>query len=120
MIFFPRGEKSNHTVSTCSHENGRTSLFMHFFIVHTPDSVTFYIPHWSCLCVDRKKRSLENQEKDLTTPCNLIYELLFFIVLFIGRVFCVRLPNVMPKVNFKRPLAELYFYIIVLFVCVYF
>lgn len=91
-----------------------------FLIVHTPDSVTFYIPHWSCLCVDRKKRSLENQEKDLTAPCNLIYELLFFIVLFIGRVFCVRLPNVMPKVNFKRPLAELYFYIIVLFVCVYF
>lgn len=41
----------------------------------------------------------------------------FFIVLFIGRVFCVRLPNVMPKVNFKRPL---YFYIIVLIcVCVF-
>lgn len=72
------------------------------------------------MCVDRKERSLENQENDLTTPCNLIYELLFFIVLFIGRVFRVRLPNVMPKVNFKRPLAELYFYIIVLFVCVYF
>lgn len=72
------------------------------------------------MCVDRNERSLENREKDLTTPCNLIYELLFFIVLFIGRVFFVRLPNVMPKVNFKRPLAELYFYIIVLFVCVYF
>lgn len=33
FIFSKGGEHANHTVSTCSQENGRTSMFMHFFLL---------------------------------------------------------------------------------------
>lgn len=68
----------------------------HSFILFARKGENFYVYAlfycayaWQCyvlytslvmlMCVDRKERSLENREKDLTTPCNLIYELLFFL-----------------------------------------
>lgn len=68
FLYCQGGANTNHTVSTCSQENGRTSMFMHFFIVHMPDSVTFYIPHWSCLCVWTGMKGVWRIEKRILQP----------------------------------------------------
>lgn len=39
-----------------------------FFIVHTPDSVTFYIPHWSCLCVWTGRKGIWRIKKRILQP----------------------------------------------------
>lgn len=97
-------------------------MFMHFFLLCIRLTVlrSIYLTGHAYVCGQEGKEFGESRKGSYNPLQPNLWTSLFFIVLFIGRVFCVRLPNVMPKVNFKRPLAELYFYIIVLFVCVYF
>lgn len=71
-LFFLKGEK-NHTDSTCSQENGRTSLFMHFFLLCIRLTVlrSIYLTSHAYVGGQEGKEFGESSKGS----CNLIYEL---------------------------------------------
>lgn len=80
ILFFPRGGNMQTTQFRPVRKKMGELLCLctFFYCAYAWQCYVLYTSLVMLMCVDRKEKNLENQEKDLTTPCNLIYELLFF------------------------------------------